>query len=71
MFLWLYRSKVHYFRKHHGRAAGRAYKLLLLAAATGRLALSPLAWLARPPRRTRLLALAAHYGRLVRALPRL
>jgi len=68
MFLRLYESKLFYFRKHHGRQAARAYKLILLAAAVARLLLSPLAWLERPPQRQRHLALAGYYRRLVWAL---
>jgi len=69
MFLRLYESKLLYFRKHHSRQAARAYKLILLAAATARLLLSPLAWLERPPQRQQHLALARCYRRLVRTLP--
>jgi N-acetylglucosaminyl-diphospho-decaprenol L-rhamnosyltransferase len=69
MFLRLYQGKVLYFRKHHGRLAAQAYKLILLIAALARLLLSPLAWLERPPLRQQHLALADHYRRLVMALP--
>ncbi|MFQ5596281.1 MAG: glycosyltransferase family 2 protein [Anaerolineae bacterium] len=68
MFLRLYRGKLLYFRKNHGRLAAQLYKLILLAAALARLALAPLAWLERSPRRRRHLALAGRYGRLLRAL---
>lgn len=44
MFLQLYRSKVVYFRKHHGRWSAVAYKLLLATAALARLAVAPFAW---------------------------
>ncbi len=69
MFLRLYQGKVLYFRKHHGRLAVQAYKLILLIAALARLSLSPLAWLERPPLRQQHLARADHYRRLVMALP--
>jgi len=68
MFLRLYESKLFYFRKHHGRQAACAYKLILLAAAMARLLLSPLTWLERSPQRQRHLALAGYYRRLVWAL---
>jgi len=67
--LRLYQGKVLYSRKHHGQPAARLYKLLLLAAALARLALSPRAWVKRPPRRQAHLALAGHYRRLIGALP--
>jgi GT2 family glycosyltransferase len=68
MFLRLYQGKLLYFRKQQGTAAARLYKLILLAAASARLALSPLAWLERPAGRQRHLTLASHYRRLVGAL---
>ena len=69
MFLRLYQSKILYFRKHYGSQAARAYKLILLAAATVRLMVSPLAWLEGPDKRRKHLTLASHYWRLVKALP--
>jgi GT2 family glycosyltransferase len=69
MFLRLYQGKILYFRKHGGAPSARLYKLILSAAALGRLAVSPLAWLESPPRRARHRALASQYGRLLRALP--
>jgi GT2 family glycosyltransferase len=71
MFLRLYQGKLLYFRKVHGRATARLYKLVLLTAAAARLLLAPLAWLERPARRRRHLALAGQYRRLVAALPNL
>jgi len=69
MFLHLYRAKLLYFRKNGGQRAARFYKVVLLAAALARLALSPLAWLERPARRRRHLALAGRYWELLRLLP--
>ncbi|MBN1139088.1 MAG: glycosyltransferase family 2 protein [Anaerolineae bacterium] len=69
MFLHLYRSKVLFFRKHHGPPAARLYKLLLLAASLARLACNPLAWLLRPRYRSEHLALARHYRQLINTLP--
>jgi GT2 family glycosyltransferase len=51
MFLRLYQGKALYFRKHHGWLAAQICKLIRLAAALARLALSRLAWLKRPPHR--------------------
>ena len=69
MFLQLYRSKILYFRKHHGALATIFYKLILLGATLLRLLVTPLAWLEAPERRRRHLALADHYRHLVLALP--
>lgn len=69
MFLRLYQGKILYFRKHRGAAAARVYKVILSAAALGRLLISPLAWLEPPARRQRHQLLAGYYERLLRALP--
>jgi GT2 family glycosyltransferase len=69
MFLRLYQGKVLYFRKNHGGASASRYKLILAAAALGRLLVTPLAWLRDEPQRRRDLLLAGHYCRLLRALP--
>ncbi len=66
MFLQLYRSKVLYFRKHHGPAAAAAYKGILAAAALARLALSPLASMEPAPQRMEHRRLAASYHHLLR-----
>lgn len=71
MFLQLYQSKLLYFRKHHGWLAAQVYKVILAAAALGRLSLSPLAWLGQFPQRERHLILAGQYLRLLKALPEL
>ncbi len=69
MFLQLYRSKILYFRKHHGAVATVLYKLILLGATLLRLVMIPFAWLETPERRRRHFTLANHYRRLVMALP--
>lgn len=69
MFLRLYQGKILYFRKHYGRLAALTYKLILFAAALGRLFFTPLALLERKPGRQRHLALSNHYRRLLQALP--
>jgi GT2 family glycosyltransferase len=71
MFMNLYHSKIMYFRKNHSRLAGYVYKLILLAAALGRLVIAPVAFLEKPPQRQAHLTLAQHYRRLVLALPRM
>ena len=68
MFLRLYRSKLEFFQRHHGRPAAFFYKMVLLSASLARLALSPLAWLLPSPDRSRRLELAHNYRRLVREL---
>jgi len=69
MFLQLYRSKILYFRKHHGAVATVLYKLILLGATLLRLVMTPFAWLETAERRRRHFTLANHYRRLVMALP--
>jgi N-acetylglucosaminyl-diphospho-decaprenol L-rhamnosyltransferase len=69
MFLTLYKGKVLYFRKHHGRLTTWLYKVVLSIAALFRLLLVPLTYLESPSRRTRHLTLARLYGHLLAALP--
>lgn len=71
MFLRLYEGKLLYFRKHRGRSVAWLYKLILLIGSLPRLALIPIAWLERPPKREEHRALAGRYWRLMRALPAL
>ena len=66
MFLQLYRSKVLYFRRHHGPAAAAAYKWILAAASVARLALSPLATVEPAPQRAEHRRLTACYSHLLR-----
>lgn len=69
MFLQLYRAKIQYFRKRHGRRSAQVYKLILLLAASVRLLLGPLTLLESPPRRRDHLVIATHYRQLIRKLP--
>lgn len=69
MFLQLYRSKILYFRKHHGATATFLYKVMLFCATITRLGLTPLAWLEAPPRRRQHLTIAKHYRHLALTLP--
>jgi GT2 family glycosyltransferase len=68
-FLHLYAGKVLYFRKQHSAASAFIYKGVLYIATLARLGATPLAWLERAPRRDEHLTLAAHYRRLLAALP--
>jgi GT2 family glycosyltransferase len=65
MFLQLYRGKVQYFRKHTKPLKVALYKLVLLAAASARVAVAPIAWLERPSKRARHLAQAGQYQKLL------
>lgn len=69
MFLQLYRGKILYFRKNHGRLAAFTYKLILLLASVPRVLASPLARNERSPLGTRPLTLASRYWRLLQSLP--
>lgn len=71
MFLELYRSKLQFFRKHHGRLAVWTYKLILFIASLIRVALTPFAWLEGLPKREQHLALSRNYLHLITALPQL
>jgi GT2 family glycosyltransferase len=67
-FIRLYRGKLQYMRKHHGRLAGKAYILILLAASLSRLVLVPFTFFERPARHKQHLTMANHYRRLLTAL---
>lgn len=69
MFLQLYKGKLLYFRKHHGRFAALLYKVILILAAVVRIALSPMALLQRPSTRATSLTLSRHYRLLLSSLP--
>ncbi len=69
MFLHLYRGKIRYFRKHHGKFQAGVYKSILAAAALGRLSISWLAYAQQPPTRQENLLLASYYRQLLRLLP--
>ena len=68
MFLELYRGKVLFFRKHRGWWITLLYKVILLFAALARLAVTPLAWLEKQPKRRQLFILSRRYKRLLGAL---
>jgi len=71
MFLQLYGSKIHFFRKHYGRFTTTLYKCTLGLTSLLRLALSPLVWLRPAEIRRTQLALAKNYFQLLRVLPRM
>lgn len=71
MFLNLYRYKVLYFRKNHGRRAAWLYKCLLLLASLLRLLGTPLGWMQRAEQRQHYRSITGNYWRLVRTLPSL
>lgn len=68
MFVELYRSKIVYFRRNHGRAAALVYKLIVLAAGIARIAVGMLAFYQPPAQRTDRLDLARNYRRLISQL---
>lgn len=68
MFLELYRSKILYFTKHHGRLAANLYKAIVFAATLARLSVSPFALLEERPTRDKHLSLASNYRRLLSEL---
>jgi N-acetylglucosaminyl-diphospho-decaprenol L-rhamnosyltransferase len=69
MFLQLYKSKVHYLRKHHGTVPATVYKVILYKVGLLRVLLAPLAALVQPSRRQQVRLLAHNYRRLLFALP--
>ncbi|RPJ57189.1 MAG: glycosyltransferase family 2 protein [Acidobacteria bacterium] len=64
MFIELYRSKLHYFRKHYGWTGGIVYKLILLICILPRLVLPPVA-LAFSIQRTKMLSVLRLYRLLL------
>jgi len=69
MFLRLYESKIHFFRKHHGLMAANIYKGILGLACLPRLLMEPLGWLLGTGERKQQKELANNYLQLLRALP--
>jgi GT2 family glycosyltransferase len=69
MFLHLYKSKLQYFHKHHGRLTAFVYKFIIFFATLARLIMTPLALFEKPEARRQHLLLASNYGRLILALP--
>jgi GT2 family glycosyltransferase len=71
MFLHLYRSKLLYFRKHHGVLAAYIFKLILFVTGLIRLLLSPFARLEAPSSRRQHEALVRNYRQLLNSLPQM
>jgi N-acetylglucosaminyl-diphospho-decaprenol L-rhamnosyltransferase len=69
MFLYLYHSKIKYFRKHHGSLTAQIYIFILLMAALSRIILAPFTFFENSSRRQKHLTLVDRYWRLVQALP--
>lgn len=71
MFIELYRSKLQYFRKHHGAAGALLYKLILFVIILPRIAAAPIASIFSSFHRPRLLAVTRLYRLLLAQLPML
>jgi GT2 family glycosyltransferase len=71
MFISLYKTKTQYFRKHQGRGAAFAYRMILLFASLLRLAGSAGLWLVPAAKREKQRQIAANYLHLIRQLPAL
>jgi GT2 family glycosyltransferase len=71
MFISLYQTKVHFFRKNYGKLAVMVYKLILFFASIIRLLFSPFVYLSRKAIREQGLYLARRYLDLITALPRM
>lgn len=69
MFLQLYRSKLQYFRKHHGPQVIALYKILLVIVSLSRQITVLFSWLLPQPRRNNILQWAENYRRLLATLP--
>lgn len=69
MFLQLYRAKIHYFRKHHGRVSAQLYKLILLCASLPRLTLPLVSALVRKRQRPQTITLVRNYWQLCLKIP--
>lgn len=69
MFVQLYRSKIEFFRKHHGSFQAGLYKLILYLSGLPRLILAPVGRFEPAPRGERHRRIAENYQRLLRALP--
>jgi GT2 family glycosyltransferase len=69
MFLCLYQTKIYYFRKHYGAAAGLIFKLILALVILPRVLVSFLPGPKGAPEQNRYMNLAWNYRRLLRLLP--
>jgi GT2 family glycosyltransferase len=71
MFIQLYRSKLQFFRKHHGWLGGATYRVILAAASITRMIALPFVVLLRPSQRSERALIARNYQRLLLSLPKL
>lgn len=71
MFLYLYHSKILFFRKHYGRRRVAAYKGILFLASLIRILMFPLLYLGENASRHRRWESASNYARLVLNLPKM
>jgi len=71
MFIELYRSKIHYFRKHSGSVGCWLYKVLLFGAIVPRLIVPSMVAIVRPAARDELHSIVHNYRALLFALPSL
>jgi N-acetylglucosaminyl-diphospho-decaprenol L-rhamnosyltransferase len=71
MFLFLYYSKIKYFRKHYGSSAAQIYILILMMASLSRILLVPFVLFEKSARRRKHLILVGYYWRLILALLRM
>lgn len=69
MFMHLYRGKILYFRKRHGRAAATVYKLILGFASLLRIVTAPVVAVFVPEKRAYHRELARRYAKLLVTLP--
>jgi GT2 family glycosyltransferase len=69
MFLYLYQTKIYYFRKHYGALSGLIFKLILAVVILPRVMISLLPRFKRSPEQSRYLNLSKNYRRLLRLLP--
>jgi GT2 family glycosyltransferase len=71
MFMHLYKGKIMYFRKRHGRVTAALYKLVLAFAIVLRLLAAPISIIERPPQRDYHQEMARRYYHLLTVLPTL
>jgi N-acetylglucosaminyl-diphospho-decaprenol L-rhamnosyltransferase len=68
MFLCLYQSKVHFFRKHYGNLSANLYKMILFLISLGRLVVLPLSLFETSDKRIKHRQLANNYRLLIQKI---
>ncbi len=71
MFLQLYKSKLHFIRKHYGSLHGFLYKILLGVVSLSRISLGAVVWFESAERRKTHLSLVKSYRNLLFSLPKI